>query len=517
MDHLPAPEGADKLQIRVPYYGGAYDGGPFMTYFERQGTDIYGFLDQAGAVLQPHTVTGKVPGLERESWLDIEFERLIETFTLVNDNEDTDREGAVAKLDGLLASAEDKRPSQQAFTLLEGEASTDQSMKSKVVEKITVRKVLKRLGKDAQSKHRQGEMIAAEECISWYRRVVHLARSAFGSDSKLSCDEEQGQELLLALRKCSEPMPGSLLHTNEASERGRSICATLQNWLFFGTLHDIFRKVGVEFQAKDFVESCEDGVWLSTKRLPDYIDAWKTKEAEDVEGRQVRWMEIMSNLQWASKVAAEFERVVPSRGMGESALSFCILLLACTLQQQASVIYGRGFVLSFTSAYLRRRFLASGWCPNQVAAIEASFMLPWQHYIYLTSKDRLDDQSRDLHHHCTVSNCGVNQVSRETYRLRHVFNDYGIEFESRCPICHIADGYRKSAPRKNFFDPDMRELVQIVEEGGIPLISIYNANIEPYNNDPKIVRYDPSRMMYVAISHVWADGLGNPYPFARRT
>jgi hypothetical protein len=151
-------------------------------------------------------------------------------------------------------------------------------------------------------------------------------------------------------------MPTSLLHT---SERGRSICAALQNWLFFGTLHDIFRKVGVEFQAKDFVESCEDGVWLSTKRLPDYIDAWKTKEAEDVEGRQVRGMEIMSNLQWASKVAAEFERVVPSRGMGESALSFCILLLACTLQQQANVIYGRGFVLSFTSAYLRRRFLAS--------------------------------------------------------------------------------------------------------------------------------------------------------------
>ncbi|KAH8746287.1 hypothetical protein BGZ57DRAFT_192811 [Hyaloscypha finlandica] len=514
MDHLPAPEGADTLRIRVPYYGGAYDSGPFMTYLERHGTDIYKFLGQAKAVLQPHTVTSKAPVSECDSWLDVDFERLIETFTLGTDNEDIDRDETVAKLAGLLASAEDKSHSRQAFMLLEGEASTDhsmESMESKAIEKITVRTVLKTLQQDAQSKYGQGEMIAAEEAISWYRRVVHLARFIFGSDSKLQSGEVQGQELFLALRKCSEPMPASFLHTDEAGEQGRSLRATLQNWLFFGILHDIFRKVGAKFQVKDFVESCEDGEWLSTKRLPEYIDAWKTKEGEDVEGKQARGMEIMSNLHWASKVAAEFERVIPSRGMGESALSFSILLLAYTLQQQANVIYGTGFVLSFTSSYLRRRFLASGWCPNQVAAIEASFMLPWQYYVYLTSKDRLDDQSRDLHNHCTISNCEANQVSRETYRLRHVFNDRGIEFESHCPICHIADGYRKSAPRKTFFDPDLKELVQIVEEGGIPLISIYNVNLEQYNNDPKIVRYDPSRMKYVAISHVWADGLGNPY------
>jgi Heterokaryon incompatibility protein (HET) len=511
MDHLPTPESADMLQIRVPYYGGTYDGGPFMTYLERQGADIYGFLVQAKAIMQPHTVTGVIPELKCESWLDVEFERLIETFTLVNHNEDADMDEAVVELAGLMTSVQDKSLSQQDFKLSEGEASTDQRTKGKVVEKITIRKVLERLDEDYQLKHQQGEMVAAQECISWYRRVVHLARSAFGSDSKSSCHTEQGQDLLLALRKCSEPMPDSLLCTNEPSDMGHLICETLQNWLFFGMLHDVFGKVGVEFQAKDFVESCEDGVYLSTKRLPDYIDAWKTKEAEDLDGREAMGMEIMSNLQWASKVAAEFERVVPFRGIGESALSFSILLLAYTLQQQASIIYGRGFVLAFTSAYLRRRYLASGWCPNQVAAIEASFTLPWQHYIYLTSKDRLDDQSRDLHQHCTVANCGVNQVSRETYRLRHVFNDHGIEFESRCPICHIADGYRKSAPRKNFFEPDMKELLQIVEEGGIPLISIYDVNIEQYNNDPKIVRYDPSRMKYVAISHVWADGLGNPY------
>jgi hypothetical protein len=80
--------------------------------------------------------------------------------------------------------------------------------------------------------------------------------------------------------------------------------------------------------------------------LPYHIDAWKTREAEDVGGGQRKAgqvMQITCNLQLTSKVAAELE-VVPSRGMGESALWNCILLLACRFNN-GRVNYGRGLSL----------------------------------------------------------------------------------------------------------------------------------------------------------------------------
>jgi hypothetical protein len=76
------------------------------------------------------------------------------------------------------------------------------------------------------------------------------------------------------------------------------------------------------------------------------------------------------------------------------------------------------------------------------------------------------------------------------------------------PALHC--GKKLSVDDSGFFEPDSKELVSIVENGGIPSISIWDVNLEVYNQDPRIVRYVPGRMKYITISYVWADGLGNP-------
>lgn len=133
---------------------------------------------------------------------------------------------------------------------------------------------------------------------------------------------------------------------------------------------------------------------VTTKQLAKYIDDWKTKEKMDVdaanepeletealaakvEAREKGRLAILGVLHQALTVAAQLERVVDSAGIGESRLTFGILLLSYTLQRQAKTIYGVGNVITFDSCFLRARFLASGWCPDQIAAIEESFPLTY--------------------------------------------------------------------------------------------------------------------------------------------
>lgn len=519
MDHLPAPQNSESLQLRVPYLGGAYDGGPFRTYLERQGTDIWSLLDRVRILSRPHVKCGGTSDAVDDdlgrSWHRMEVPRFVNIIHEMAKRKGNDVEDFVLHLENLAKRVEtEKFNGNTLHTTIE---SNEDHARQDTTAIITIRDALHTLHGEIQIANQGGEMIAAEDKMDLYWKIVGVADDAQRFNALSSLDESMLEPSLEVKSWPARSNSDSMLEVLGKSKPWQSIQKTVQTWLYFGTLHQVFHTTGVAFEHQDFIEDGDIGQYATTKKLARYIDAWKLKERDVSEAREVRGREIMSNLQWTAKIAAEFERVVPSRSVGESINTFSILLLTYTLQQQASIIYGRGFVLSFTSAFLRRRFLASGWCPNQIATIEATYVLPWQYYIYLTgAASKRDDLAKRPHDHCTVSTCTVNQVSRETYRLRHVFNDDGVEFGDDCVICNIADGYRPSAPRKGFFDPDTKDLIRIVESGGIPLISVYNINLEDFNNDPKIVQYDPRKMRYVAISHVWADGFGNPYSNSMR-
>ena len=135
-------------------------------------------------------------------------------------------------------------------------------------------------------------------------------------------------------------------------------------------------------------------------------------------------------------------------------------------------------------------------------------MVSYQYYIYLVGSGR----GGRVHARCTRSQCVSNQIVSTAYHRAHALDDNGIEIPDPCFACEVGKTYygHSSQDPSEFFEPNLEELNSIVESGGIPLISIWNANLEPYDNDPRIVRYEPGRMKYVALSHVWADGLGNP-------
>jgi len=93
------------------------------------------------------------------------------------------------------------------------------------------------------------------------------------------------------------------------------------------------------------------------------------------------------------------------------------------------------------------------------------------------------------HSKCSDSQCIANHIQETTYQNRHVTQNCS------CKSVHIAGIHKE-------------KLLSIVRRGGVPLIKIQK--VSPDDIELQVIEHRP-RIPYVAISHVWSDGLGNPY------
>ncbi|KAK3167402.1 hypothetical protein OEA41_010529, partial [Lepraria neglecta] len=124
-----------------------------------------------------------------------------------------------------------------------------------------------------------------------------------------------------------------------------------------------------------------------------------------------------------------------------------------------------------------------GWCPSQAASILNHYMV-LQVLFYMEKLDRRQDPFRkDRHQNCTSSEC-------------HVFQGTG-ESRHRRPSCECDE----IAMEKK----EWGKLLQILGSKGIPLLRLSQSD---GTVKMAVVARDP-KTKYIALSHVWADGLGN--------
>ncbi|KAF2829210.1 hypothetical protein CC86DRAFT_368266 [Ophiobolus disseminans] len=154
-------------------------------------------------------------------------------------------------------------------------------------------------------------------------------------------------------------------------------------------------------------------------------------------------------------------------------------------------------VLSASTTRLRLRrsieqMTSAGWCYHQVLFLARSIELKAFEQLASLPKIREDDHSS-----CRRNGlCVAHNVNNETYRTRHCTTDCDREI--------------LSVPQE--------ELTTIIGAGHIPLVSI-DRNDEKQKDSPfelKLHRRDENSS-YTAVSHVWADGLGNPHDNALPT
>lgn len=134
---------------------------------------------------------------------------------------------------------------------------------------------------------------------------------------------------------------------------------------------------------------------------------------------------------------------------------------------------------------LYRLFVDNGWCPYRALQLCRSY-----DYLVLNSLASLihnptlgEDHGQCVElQRCCAHNLIVDGL--DDYPLQH-----DVEETHDCDMVHV--------PRE--------EVIEIIQSGGIPLISISLEN----DLDLQVVQYTPY-ITYTAISHVWSDGLGNP-------
>lgn len=260
--------------------------------------------------------------------------------------------------------------------------------------------------------------------------------------------------------------------------------AFCQTWLFFGLISELLGNICT---SADFVRSNEAGKsrTISTSRLPALIEQWMTA-VED--GSSVMTYEHVAKclrLTHATLLAAgpEFDLNI----------KVCIASVGELLSHAANKIFKIGNLILYNKCppawyslteetTWAERLGKSGWCPSQTGTMTRS--LPLQSLYFFASMRQTVLSGR--HEVCDNQKCTAYQTDLENYTTQHVFK------ECRCRELGV----------------DMSILNAVLTGGALPLLRIREAEtLDELTVDIVAARPDSC---YLALSHVWADGLGNP-------
>lgn len=127
--------------------------------------------------------------------------------------------------------------------------------------------------------------------------------------------------------------------------------------------------------------------------------------------------------------------------------------------------------------------LSSGWCPSQVEIMfDSSEFIQTLHFLTFLGQPNSDD----CHWRCNSDRCLADQSNLTTYQTKHVTG-------CKCEQLSI----------------DTKRLNEILEDGYLPLLRIQQGHTLNELSVELVSSHATSR--YIALSHVWADGLGNPH------
>lgn len=264
-----------------------------------------------------------------------------------------------------------------------------------------------------------------------------------------------------------------------------------QTWLFFGLLHEILGSVCV---AEEFIYSCEDQCGhttaVSTSKLKPALEEWVDRVQADAENPPIRYAhvaECLCMLHAALNVSTLGSNLNPTIKLSLASLGQTLTYAAnkaFSIEYPVRVKCPSTWCTLIDDNYWKSRFLAHGWCLTEVRLIlDDTLSLQTRHFLACIDKR---DAEQD-HRYCDTQQCMVYQNDLGAYQTKHVRK--GCDCEKLC------------------IDPEV--LSNILRTKALPLIRMRRGQtLEELSVD--IVASRPESR-YVALSHVWADGLGNPY------
>ena len=285
----------------------------------------------------------------------------------------------------------------------------------------------------------------------------------------------------------------------------------LQTWLFFGLLKEIFKEAFIpsayvtEVETKTdrgLLYACtsflvmEQRKVLTTSRLVPMVETWMKQvqlSTEATENQRAQYKHIADCLRLTSAILqAVWSSMRPDFN---PVIRSCIASVGEFIGQAANKAYGIDKCFENNLCPLTWLFLydfehglaqlkENEICPSEIHRVRNQTM-NIQTYHYWTWMRKGIPGRR--HQDCTETACRANCNDPGEYVAKHRRDD-----------CQCGN-----------FSVDVDEVIRILSRGSLPILRIVPGS----NLDELYVKIEEATdgLKYVALSHVWADGLGNPY------
>ena len=275
----------------------------------------------------------------------------------------------------------------------------------------------------------------------------------------------------------------------------------IQGWLYFGLLQEVF---GQDLEVQDFIRPAAPGrvfvtgLVITTAQLEKHMRRFDQRQASvlDVVFRHATSenCRVQRLLQFTRE---ECNRLDYKAEPYDPHLPAIMLSVQLLLQRLQHISVGhvprnnrrlgipRQYPLSLEPIWNHMVRQSNVWCPHQVQCLLGTFS--YEALVYLAEMKRNVGPWFD-HTRCfSETRCIGYNIDDKTFRGKHVDGCHGCS--------HL------EAP--------LGDMYAILEDGGIPILRCRRISAAP---DVIALSYEKltSSSRYVAISHVWSDGLGTP-------
>lgn len=323
--------------------------------------------------------------------------------------------------------------------------------------------------------------------------------------------------------------------------------AITQGWLFFGALSELFAINGVQFLDEDFIAcSSENLKTISTKRFPAYLAAWTIAAANHstsvLRQRKHSWvtasveygkdtmeateeeasLRAYRSVEFVDIILTCLNHVARSHGIAATELWDLILLLCGRMVTAmrsfynfAQQIYLPDRLLSVRKSIRDMGLQASGrlfrlnsWCAREVAIIGDLVEHDPCTLLYCAQLQRNADRAD--HSRCNATICNAYQIDESVYQTKHW--QQGCD----CEFLGLQDEKVSSLPTKLTKYISVPRSLQSIRmmtwrdwrphTQMVPLIGVEAARLASKASKHLDLQ---TNVRCVAISHVWADGMGN--------
>ncbi len=317
-------------------------------------------------------------------------------------------------------------------------------------------------------------------------KVPYVCKKPYDGGSFLTYPVREGKAYVLPAASSS---PGQLpfwqhekLHPTPKEE----LESFFQTWLFFGLIHEVLADL---CSPQDFIRASQEATdkVMSTSNLISITETWISKVINgDIVTTYDHLAECLRVTFAALRaVNPEFDqRIKLSIASTGEVLEYAVNKAFHIENMARDNKCPASWPALIDKAAWTESMQAAGWCPSQIFIL-CQGAISIQSLYYFTALRQPDSPSR--HQSCSERKCTAHQNNLEKYTTQHCTSDCECE-ELSVNIGAVED---------------------ILLKGEIPLLrvipgqSLADLNLEIISSQPD--------SQYVALSHVWADGLGNPY------